>query len=132
MELQKSKFSQAVAQIVKAVPEGTVVSYGQVAAYVEVPRAARQVGWVLRTMETADLPWWRVINNAGRISIKGNMFNDADQQRELLRREGVEVGEDFGIAIEKYRFRPDEDWLKQWGWDEDYLRMVHDKFRTGY
>ena len=51
------------------IPYGRVVSYGQVAAYVGVPRGARQVGWTLRRLEDIDIPWWRVINNEGRISI---------------------------------------------------------------
>lgn len=99
----RSKFTQEVLRVVREVPKGRVVSYGQVALMTGVPRGARAVGWILRQAQDYSLPWWRVINGSGRISIK-NMFHTADEQRSLLRAEGVEVGEDFGIDIEKYRF----------------------------
>jgi methylated-DNA-protein-cysteine methyltransferase related protein len=102
-----TKFQQAVVNIVNKVPKGKVVSYGQVAAYIGMPRAARQVGWTLRNLEGVDIPWWRVINNEGRISIKGNVFHDRSMQRELLLNEGVQVKENFDLEIEKYRWKPD-------------------------
>lgn len=90
--------------IVKRVPQGRVVSYGQVALAAGAPRAARQVGWWLSRNHDPSIPWWRVINNGGRISIK-NMFHSAQEQRELLRAEGVEVGEKFEVDIERYRWQ---------------------------
>jgi methylated-DNA-protein-cysteine methyltransferase-like protein len=58
-----------------------VVSHGQVAAYIGTPRAARQVGWAMRSLEgTPSFPWWRVLNSAGRLTIKGNQFNTAQLQ----------------------------------------------------
>lgn len=124
-----SRFKDAVIQVVQSVPKGTVVSYGQVAAYVGVPRGARQVGWILRSMEeTIDIPWWRVINNAGRISIKGNKYNDARMQRKLLESEGVEIYEDYTLAIEKYRFIADDKLLKKFQLDDEYIDTLHKKY----
>ncbi len=98
-------FQERVLACVCEVPYGKVVSYGQIAAAIGSPRAARQVGWILRSMETsAQMPWWRVINNAGRISIKGNLINDAARQRACLQSEGVAVAEDFTLDIEHYRY----------------------------
>ena len=72
-----SNFTQKVIEVVQSIPLGKVVSYGQVAVYIGVPRAARQVGWTLRGIEeSVSLPWWRVINNKGRISIEGNLHNE--------------------------------------------------------
>jgi len=118
-----SKFSEKVLRVVSNIPYGQVVSYGQVALYVGMPRAARQVGWILRQQEIPDLPWWRVINNAGRISIKGHRFNDAELQRKLLTSEKVEVDEDFNLDIEKYRYRPDKKQLRKLKLDEDYIEI---------
>src|SRR3972149_4106988 len=98
-----SAFSQAVVAVVRSIPRGKVVSYGQVALMAGKPGAAREVGWVLRRLESVDMPWWRVINNQGRISIKGNIYHDAKSQRQLLRQDGVEVGEDFSVEIAKFR-----------------------------
>lgn len=100
-----SKFKEALIKIVRSVPEGKVVSYGQVALYAGLPRAARQVGWVLRGIETSvDLPWWRVINNEGKITIKGNKYHDKELQKRLLQAEGVPVSDSYEVDIEKYRF----------------------------
>lgn len=126
-----SKFSGRVISVVKQIPYGQVVSYGQVAAYVGVPRAARQVGNILRQAQDEDLPWWRVINNAGRISIK-NMFHAADEQKKLLQHEGVAVSADFSIDIDRYRFSASPEQLKTWGLDEVYRGIVWNKFKIGY
>jgi methylated-DNA-protein-cysteine methyltransferase-like protein len=84
-------FAQRVYHLVHQVPHGKVVSYGGVAAMLDHPRAARAVGWALRNLADNDeaIPWWRVINRNGEISIKG-AFPGPRLQRELLEREGVE------------------------------------------
>lgn len=123
-----SLFKKYVLEIVKKVPYGTVVSYGQVALYAGVPRAARQVGWILNQSEgNTEIPWWRVINNAGRITIKGAKYNDAELQRKLLKSEGVEVDDDFNLDIEKYRFIADEKFFKKLKFDEEYLDVINKK-----
>jgi methylated-DNA-protein-cysteine methyltransferase related protein len=99
-------FKEKVIEVIKKVPKGTVVSYGQVAAYSGAPRAARAVGGILRAMpEDTKIPWWRVVNNKGLISIKGNMFCTKDKQRSLLEAEGVLVSNEFELDIKKYRFK---------------------------
>lgn len=101
-----SDFKDRIIQIVRLIPKGKVVSYGQVALYAGTPRAARQVGWILSSLTTNDLPWWRVVNREGRISIKGSRYT-AVEQRELLLAEGVGVADDMTLDIQKYRFNPD-------------------------
>jgi alkylated DNA nucleotide flippase Atl1 len=59
----------------------------------------------MRLPEDSGVPWWRVINNAGIISIKGNWIATKEVQRELLVKEGVVVDENFMIEIERYRYR---------------------------
>jgi methylated-DNA-protein-cysteine methyltransferase-like protein len=120
-----SKFRDYVYEVVQKVPYGKVVSYGQVALYAGIPRAARQVGWILnQSGGKVDLPWWRVVNNAGRITIKGARYSDANLQRKLLVNEGLEVDEEFNLDIEKYRFRPSEDFFKSLKHDELYLGLI--------
>jgi methylated-DNA-protein-cysteine methyltransferase related protein len=97
-------FPDTVLAIVKSVPKGRVVSYGQVALMAGRPRAAREVGWILNQRSDDKTPWWRVINNSGRISIKHPEYS-ALLQKELLEKEGVKVSDDFEIDIEKYRMR---------------------------
>lgn len=98
-------FKEQVLTSVHVVPKGKVVSYGQIAAACGSPRAARQVGWILHGLDgNNSVPWWRVINNLGQISIKGNFYSTPLLQKKLLIKEKVRVTADFKIDIEKYRF----------------------------
>ncbi len=100
-------FKEAVILYVKKIPKGKVVSYGQVAAVCGHPRAARQVGGILKSLDisSVSIPWWRVINNQGVISIKGNWTATKELQRDLLKRDGIKIEKDFKINIEKYRWK---------------------------
>lgn len=99
-------FREKVIEAVGKIPHGKVVSYGQVAAYCGSPRAARQVGWMLHTLDgNNQVPWWRVINNLGVISIKGNLMSTPLTQKNFLESEDIIVDEDFKIDIEKYRYQ---------------------------
>ncbi|VTP64626.1 Methylated-DNA--protein-cysteine methyltransferase, constitutive [Leclercia adecarboxylata] len=65
-------FPQRVWQIVASIPEGSVTTYGEVARLAGSPRAARQVGGVLKRLpEGSTLPWHRVVNRHGAISLTG-------------------------------------------------------------
>jgi len=122
-----SKFKDGVIKIVNMIPKGHVVSYGQVALYLGMPRAARQVGWTLNLIgDKISLPWWRVVNNKGYLSIKGSVYTVQDQ-KELLTQEGVDIDKDFCFNIEEYRFVPTEDFIKKLELDPDYLEMIADK-----
>jgi methylated-DNA-protein-cysteine methyltransferase-like protein len=127
-----TEFQKAVLNVVRLVPFGTVVSYGQVAAYIGTPRAARQVGWAMRSMEgVPDFPWWRVLNNAGRITIKGNQFTTAMLQKELLESEGVQVSDTFELSMSQYRFRPQTALLATLKLDMDYIDLVLSHYNIG-
>ena len=93
-------------EFVKKVPKGKVVSYGQVSAACGHPRAPRQVGVILGGLNISDgkIPWWRVVNNKGIISIKGNWTATKELQRDLLVKDGIKVSDGFILDIEKYRF----------------------------
>lgn len=124
-----TRFQQSVINIVNFIPKGKVVSYGQVALYAGLPRVAREVGWTLRSLpENIGIPWWRVINNEGRISIKGNKNADAEMQKRRLEQEGVEVSDLFEIDIEKYRWTADKQILKSFRLDDDYIETVLKKY----
>jgi methylated-DNA-protein-cysteine methyltransferase-like protein len=98
-------FRENVLKYISRVPKGRVVSYGQVAAACGSPRAARQVGGILSALPAdSKIPWWRVINSQGIISIKGSWTATKELQKELLMREGIEVDKDFKIEMSKYRF----------------------------
>ncbi len=90
-----ASFFEQVYQIVRQIPPGKVISYGEVAGMLGQPRAARTVGWALASLRDEaeiDVPWQRVINIQGRISIR-NLRHAAEEQRLLLEAEGVEFNE---------------------------------------
>lgn len=106
-------FKEKVIEVIKKIPKGRVVSYGQVAAACGSPRAARQVGWLLHTLDgNNNIPWWRVINNLGYISIKGNFMSTPLTQKKFLEAEGIIVTDDLKIDIEKYRYHLSPSHLK--------------------
>lgn len=98
-------FKAKVLKLVALIPKGQVASYGQIAAAVGNPRAGRQVGWVLRGRDVLQksIPWWRVVNNKGEISIKGNPTATKLEQKILLEKEGVTVNSEFILEMRKYR-----------------------------
>lgn len=121
-----SEFTQKVLQIVEMVPKGKVVNYGQISLMAGFPRGARQVGWVLHQYGD-EVPWWRVINNAGRISTRC-VEHHASLQKELLRKEAVEVKENLDVDIEKYRWRPSERILGQLELEDEYIFKILEKY----
>ena len=79
-----SNFFQQVYKVVEKIPEGKVVSYGQIAQALGRPRASREVGRALRFCPD-HLPWQRVVMADGTIAGGGH----ADTRRALLMSEGV-------------------------------------------
>ena len=85
------RFDDAVYALVRRVPPGRVVTYGQVAALLGAPRAARAVGQALHRCPPG-VPWHRVVNRRGGISKRPNASSMLSQ-RLLLLREGVRFGQ---------------------------------------
>lgn len=95
-------FQQRIYQILAAIPYGKVTTYGDIARLAGSPRAARQVGGVLKRLpKGSKLPWHRVINRLGEISLVGD---DLDRQRYALLEEGIEVSAEGKIALTLYRW----------------------------
>jgi methylated-DNA-protein-cysteine methyltransferase related protein len=82
-----SGLQKRIYALVRRVPRGRVVTYGQVAALVGSPRAARVVGQAMRICPSG-VPWHRVVNGQGAISRRGD-GSGALSQRLLLEGEGV-------------------------------------------
>lgn len=122
-----SPFQQKVIALIRLIPAGRVASYGQIALYAGLPRAAREVGGILKQTQE-DLPWWRVINNAGRISIEGNWDADKPLQSKLLQAEGIEVSKDFTLDIEKYRWIMPESEVRKLQLPPEYIEKIIAKY----
>ena len=97
-------FSDRVKRIIKSVPRGKVATYGQVAALAGNIRAARQVAWILHSSsDKHNLPWHRIINSRGGISLKP--LHGFEIQKELLINEGVVFSENGTIDLSRYLWR---------------------------
>jgi methylated-DNA-protein-cysteine methyltransferase-like protein len=111
--LSVPRFYPYVYRVVAQVPRGKVVTYGQIAAILGVPRAARAVGTALRYLPQSlhrRIPWQRVINAQGGISSRGNVMR-AEEQRWLLQDEGVVFDRHGRVDLKTYRWRgPQRAW----------------------
>lgn len=97
-EREMQPFTAEVVRILKEIPEGYVVTYGQVARMAGSPRAARQVVRILHTMsEKHGLPWHRVVNARGEIAVPDK--ESKELQRMLLQGEDVEFLSDGRVDL---------------------------------
>ena len=100
----RSAFTERVVHIIRSIPRGRVASYGEIAALAGFPAASRQVVRLLHSLSAKEgLPWHRVINSRGTISLLGQEY---DLQRSLLEHEGVEFGLRDRIDLERFLWRP--------------------------
>lgn len=100
---------QNILRVTAMIPRGHVTTYGRVAELAGYFGAARQVGWVLRRQDPADttIPWHRVVNATGAISM-GIGRNGSDWiQRELLLEEGIPVDQAGRLPLRTYLWTPD-------------------------
>ena len=97
-----TKFTEDVLEIIKMIPKGKVMTYGQIAALANSPRGARQVSRILHSMSSKhNLPWHRVINSKGTISLTGE---PGFIQSKMLVSEGIDVI-DKKIDLKKHLFK---------------------------
>jgi methylated-DNA-protein-cysteine methyltransferase-like protein len=105
-------FHRLVYRVVRRVPRGKVVTYGQVAAILGQPRAARAVGTALAALRGPLLdtvPWQRVITASGRCRHRDGFWGSV--QRDLLEREGVRFDRRGHVDLGRFRWRgPRREW----------------------
>ncbi len=102
-----SNFYEAVYRLVREIPRGRVMSYGQIAVILGSPRAARAVGYAMRAGGNIEgVPWQRVINGRGRISARNDVVRPL-MQRKLLEAEGVAFDGRDACDLERLRWAPE-------------------------
>lgn len=117
------EFNSIVWKIVKQIPEGKVSTYGQIASMIPIPDdsdpeqynrlGSRWVGSAMRATPPDAIPWQRVINSQGMISLpKGS--SSAEKQRILLEAEGIEFDEREKVDLKHFGWQgPDVEWLER-------------------
>ena len=92
-------------EIVSRIPPGKVATYGQVAKLAGIPGQARQVGYALSALNDSSVPWHRVINAKGEISLRSDSVYET-LQRDLLEDENIQFTAEGKISLEAYRWEP--------------------------
>lgn len=104
-ESKYAPFTARAVAVIRSIPRGKVATYALVATLSGSPLAARQVVRILHTLSRAEkLPWHRVINSRGAIALhKGAGF---EEQKKLLKAEGVKVGPAGQVRLDKHGWKP--------------------------
>lgn len=98
-------FTARVVQIISMIPEGKVMTYGQIAAEAGSPRGARQVVRILHSLSQKHrLPWHRVVNRLGEIALQED--GSASLQCLYLEEEGIRFNANGRIPLDQYLYDP--------------------------
>jgi methylated-DNA-protein-cysteine methyltransferase-like protein len=98
-------FTERAKNLISAIPSGRVASYGQIAVLAGNARAARQVAWLLHSSSRRHgLPWHRVINGKGMLSLRPG--SGYEEQKARLLAEGVRFDSRDRIDLDRYGWKP--------------------------
>ena len=104
MSEYEGSLERRITRLVESIPPGRVATYGQIAAMAGNHRGARQVVRVLHARD--HLPWHRVVNRFGRISLpEGAGY---EEQRSRLEAEGVRFDMVGSIDLDEFGWRPSQ------------------------
>jgi methylated-DNA-protein-cysteine methyltransferase-like protein len=103
-KLHDPKYRERVYKIVRRIPRGLVMTYGQIAILLGEGYTARTVGFVMHSCPD-DVPWQRVINSQGMCSTQ-RLVLPHNLQQQMLAQEGVEFSDKGKCDVEKYRWFP--------------------------
>ena len=104
----EQSLDQRVLRAVCRIPRGQLATYGQIADLIGAFGCARQVGWALRRLKLpSSVPWHRVVNAQGRISMSLSREGSDWIQRDLLLAEGIPVDEEGRLPLRQFLWHPD-------------------------
>lgn len=106
MKVDEQSYRERVYEIVRQIPTGRVMTYGQIAAMLGEGYTPRTVGYVMHGADTENVPWQRVINSQGACST-GRMTMPLNLQQQMLESEGVVFNEKGRCALKIYLWYPD-------------------------
>jgi len=97
---------ERIYRAVRKVPRGRVTTYGAIARMAGLPRQARLVGYALSALPNGSaLPWHRIINAQGRLSLERAGRASGLTQRIRLEREGVKVDAGGKVSLARFGWR---------------------------
>jgi len=104
-------YRERVYELVRSIPKGRVMTYGQIALILGEGYTPRTVGYVMHGADSEKVPWQRVINSQGKCST-GRLTIPVNLQQELLEAEGVEFNAAGKCGLAKFLWFPE-------GFEED-------------
>ena len=117
-----SDFRRIVYEVLRRVPRGRVVTYGQLALLAGRPRAAREVGWIAYE-GGAGLPWQRVVNRFGGLASGYGGDGRVSHKRDLAA-EGVRVRRDLTVDLRRYQWWPGDALCRRLGLSLETLAAI--------
>jgi methylated-DNA-protein-cysteine methyltransferase-like protein len=100
-----ANYRKRVFQLVRRIPSGRVMTYGQIAAILGEGYTPRTVGFVMHSSEQEDVPWQRVINSQGACSTM-KIVLPANRQQGMLEQEGVKFDTSGRCDLRQYLWEP--------------------------
>ena len=114
--VDEKPYRERVYEIVRQIPRGRVMTYGQIAEILGEGYTPRTVGYVMHGADTENVPWQRVINSQGACST-GKMTMPTNLQQDMLESEGVVFSEKGKCDLRTYLWFPEG-----WAHDEEDAR----------
>ncbi|MDM1019361.1 MGMT family protein [Acinetobacter sp. VNK23] len=101
-----NELHRQILEVIALIPYGRVASYGQIAKLAGLPKHARLVGYVLKHLDKeSQIPWYRVINSQGKISVTRMDEKGNNVQQDLLEAEGVYLL-NGKVSLKKFGWQP--------------------------
>lgn len=120
---ESAGYRERVFEIVRRIPVGRVMTYGQIAEILGEGYTPRTVGFVMHAADEETTPWQRVINSQGACST-GRIILPPDKQQRMLEAEGIEFDARGRCNLGLYRWTPEE--LEQTESEEDQPSLFTD------
>ena len=99
------EYQERVYEIVRQIPRGRVMTYGQIAAILGEGYTPRTVGYVMHAADSEGVPWQRVINSQGKCST-GRLTIPVNLQQDMLEQDGVVFSDKGKCDLGKYEWWP--------------------------
>jgi len=106
MNVDERSYRARVYEIVRHIPVGKVMTYGQIAHILGEGYTPRTVGYVMHAAETENVPWQRVINSQGKCST-GRLTIPMNLQQEMLKAEGIVFDDKGRCDLKVYQWFED-------------------------
>ena len=107
-DFSNKDFTSEVIKLIKSIPRGKVATYGQIACLAGFCFSVRRVVWILHSCSKKEgLPWHRVVNQKGTISLRSG--EGYVKQKEMLQIEGIVFNKKDRIDLNRYLWEPGDD-----------------------